>query len=1529
MIWRGTARIIFDFVTQMANPMAIAYMLGVPDRYPQNIRVSFDNDQFPYHFFNRNYEHAFSYDLPVASIIRFDCLKQAKLAGVDDENLYNMARLFIENLKEEMSNLQAVFEEHKKSILSDSRVLSLPEHEQLLNRLDASKTSVPHVIFEVIAELNNFLAREGFSFTVNPESLISVSELKRTPEADPEGDILMGNFAVQVINHLAEMGIDVPEKITADNVEIGRRNMFVGSDPANLSGSGFWFETKIHLENGTVRTYFIKSMDESSNLDSALYALKAFDRPTGDAFFVDMKFGKFDSFAVLETVGDIGADEFSFKSQHLEDFARVTGRAMGEAYMFGLSDRHFGNIRLAMDGENPRNAFNIDMDDAFDDYFVPDDIGRHLFSEVISPAKRFGFSDDKVRTLLVAFLQGLYAAVDEIQTRYSENPDFYHKLDKVATSPEWNDIVVRMEANLTSRRELIEEIITWLNLSDVTKKYDFNLNADEIVEPDVSAGASDMTMPLVSQTVEQLAYSILKDLEHQDKVDLKPQFSIDDIVIVKTNFANMINGGVEDRIVFEFTYPDEDNEQTSMVVKSIRYGDLEYVGVQALEAMDRSVYQCFKTDHLYKYYLGFYAIEHVGETDVASYVPASFAEAKQTAEYIGEAVAEGYMLGFVDRSAENVRLMYRDGRPVKAVNIDLSDALYPDEAHPDYLLNCLMVFIRNRINEGYTPPQITALIHSFMMGFDGQMGEMQEYYLGNQDELESYPGLSEYSRWETVLERLDPERNDTIDIQQKVVNYINDNFAQSIVSIASLQILALECTRQLKENGILPDDTAVSPETVSILFHNSDSLNVMADELALWFAMSVVLPDGGKHDFFVKSKMDTNDYSIPVFEALKALDRYPYTYLIVMQSLGSFSSFLVTDHIGEQDADFYKVTPQNAFSFAQQLGIAYGEAKVLGLRDRLLQNMRVIDDDGKPVEIVNIDFEDGFGNYEDTEDLILPVARLIKGLRLHRFSQDQLNRIMAAFLNGFAYSITQLQTEFSMNREKLLNHTFLSANSHWDDVLMHLDSDLYPIDTPLMETWEYLQDFTEIDISDCLKPLLVKERNSISNLLSSRLLDEKEFLSEPDNVQIAEQSLGAFVASQGFVPYTPEHASFQMDIDIKSNQSLFLKRYNTNYEETYHPGIMQKIVKLSRRAINKIARVYKNPELLKKVTPRVLLAEFYYRARMVTCFILYGKFSTSGIEIVENRLGSLVPPMIKAYYAPDGTVSETKIEGAGECIIQERMPYVLNDLFEQYKKTNDVRSANALLDKYFDVTEQMWRRGVFDTDLTMWKNYGATNAEADDVRVFDVSGLTDSRLVATYALLIKPYFERIPDLFGAILPEGSLEYFKERHADVFSLRNFNALWKTEAPVAAPKLNFADYPAVNKIKQSSDYEQQRMLISSFLASYDLAGRADIEGALLSLFVICNQDNSIEDIVHILGRPITTESLQNSFAVRDSQLMREINSMTFEMTEDLPDYASVGLLQLAVYEYMLIVLEKPVVPADISIHPREFFAYEHSI
>ncbi len=1527
LAWNRSNKV--DFAEKMARPMAIAYMLGLTDRYPQHIRVAFDSDQYPEYFFNRNYDRAFSYDLPVSSIVRFDFLKQAKLAGVADEDLYHMAEVFIANLKQQMYQLQAIFDEHKDSIRSDPRVLAVPEYEHFLNRLDKTKTSVPHVVFEVIASLNVFLASEGFSFTLNPESLVSVRELSHSPEDDPEGDVLMRDFAVKVLNQMSESGLPVPANGTVDNVEIGQRNMFIGADPDTARGNNLWFETKLHLKGGSVKTYFFKTLDKDSQLDLAIHALKSFNRQTFPVFFTDMEFGKFDSFAVLESIGDIGANRFSFKSPHLDAFARLTGNAMGEAYMFGFSDRHFGNIRLRMEGDYPVEAINVDIDEAFDEFFIPDDIGRHLFTELIAPAKRFGITDAQLRSLLVTFLQGLYTSADEIQKMYSENQELYNKLDKLVASAEWQEMLLRIDPKRTSLRELISDIVEWLNLNDVTRKYNFGFTVDEIIGPDELSGEISEAQHVVSNTIEELAYNILKDLARQGKVDLSPQFTLDDIVITKKDLGNMIQGGVEDRIVFEVNYPDGDGEQTSILIKSIRYGDLEYIGSQALAAMERSVFQCFKTDHLFKYYLGFYVIEHVGEMDVADYVPASFNEAKQTAEYIGEAVAEGYMLGFVDRSAENVRLIYRNGRPAKAVNVDLSDALFPEEAPPAYLLDCLMVFIRNRINENYTPAQVTALIHSFMMGFQGEMAEMQEYYLGNHDELENYPGLFGYSRWEAVLKRLDPEQNDTADIQQKVVDYINEHFAQSIVSIASLKILAIDCAQQLKEEGKLPDNTEISHETVTVSLNNSDSLNVMAGEISLWFVMSVALPDGGKHEFFVKAKMDSDDYSIPVFEALRVLDRYPYTFMTVMQSLGSFSSFVVTDFIGDKDAEAFDVTDQNAFIFAQQLGMAYGEAQALGLRDRLLQNMRVIIDDGKPVRIVNVDFEDGFANYEDTDDFLLPVARLFAGLRADRFTEDELRRMMVGFLNGFAYSIAQLQTFFVSNRESLLNNPLLNANPYWRKVLVHLDGNITPLETPLLEAWDYLRDITKIDAASHLQQLAMRYKAPVSSVLSGRLLNETEVEFETVTIQPSVQTIGEFVASQGFVPYTPEHASYQMDIDINHNGSLFLKRYNTNHEQSYHPGIMRKVIDLSRRAINNVVRVYKEPALLKRVTLRGLLVDFYYRARMLTYFILYGKFSSSGIELVENRLGNLVPPMIRAYYAPDGTVSEIQGEGSSECILQKRMPYVLNELFENYKRTNDSQRANALLDRYFDLSERMWRRGVFDTDLTMWKNYGADNIEASDIRVFDVSGLTDSRLVASYALLVKPFFERIPQLFSEILPEDSFEYFKKRHAEVFTLRNFNSLWKTEQPVAAPRLNFADYSAVDQPAKSSDYEEQRTIIRTFLAPYDLAGRKDVEEAMLSLFSICNQENSIDDIAQILGRPITAESLRTTFAVRDSKLMREITSMVFALTSNVTDYFSIGLLQLAFYEYMSIVLEKDVNPVDLSVHPRRFFAYEHSI
>lgn len=1492
--WGG--RYNMEFVEKLARPMAEAYVLGLPGRYPANMRVALDDDRFPDYVFNRGFDEAFSYDLPLASIVRFDFLKQAKLSNVGDEDLHAMAHVFIKSFKDMMYEMQDYYASNKDLLRTDTSILAVPEHEQFFARLDENSTSVPHVMLDLVTALNDFLRREGFAFTVDPLAVVSVRELTDTDIDDPTGEIVMRDFAVKVFNFISEFSPAIPKALTTDDVKIGIRSSYIG--PGGIeeyNGPHIWFEAKFNLSDGSEKSYFIKTIDDESMSSAGVLALRAFERKTFDVFSVNMEFGKFNDFAVLESVGDISANEFNIKSEHIERFAIVTGKAMGEAYMFGFSDRHFGNIRLRMDGDMPVEAVNIDFDDAFDEFFSLDDIAHHMYTELIAPAKRFGVSDEKIRSVLVSFLRGVYDACGEIQARYSEKPEFFQKLDKLAFYPQWYEMLDRMDSQKTPLASILEDIVTIINESEPTDKYQFGLNVAEIIAPLNQQQQKPVAKVDLADEIHELAYRIVTELTQDGRIGVDKDFSISDIVIENKQIGNMIQGGIEDRILFEFSFTDSNGKRNTLIAKSIRYGDFEYLGSTALHAMKRPTFNFFESRQFFKYYSGFYIMEKVGDISIGEYTPESVASARLAAEYAGEAVAEACLLGLPDRNSENIRLVLLEGRPVKAINIDLTNAVLPSAIYPDYLISGFVAFMNNRIQDGYNEAQITSLIHSFLTGFWGGVMDIQEYYIAHKQELASHPKLEGYPRWQSALKRLDPETTNISNIQRQIIELLNTKFGQSIISRAALTQLAVDCAQELKRQGYLPEGIDVSDRTVSTGIDNIDSLNVMSGEIPLWFELFVTGADGQIYSYFLKAQMSSHDESILVLEALNALGRFPYAVVTTQRPAGAFKRFLATERIGDMDADEFEITPQNAFIFAQRLGIAFAEAYTLGLQDRLLKNMRVVLRDNMPEKIVNIDFEDGFGRHEESEDFFLPVIRLFSSLSMLSLDEDGRERMAVGFLNGFAYGIAQLQSVFEANRHQLVNHPVLSINPQWQSVLEHLDASAYPLGIALLDVWNYIRSTTDIDAGDYLRKIAQPKGGSISATLSEKLIDETQ-LDTPDvQVTLTGQALNLFIESQGFVSFQSGDTAVEMEVAINNDQTLFLKKWKS----------------LRKRVTDRIRRFYTQPATAFNTNMR---------------FMLYTFFSTSGVELAANRLGGLVPPMIRGFRAPDGTVSVHKVEGYDEFFIQQRQPYIVREIFETCKQTADTQTANALIDSYFAMVQEMWRRGVFDTDLAMWKNHGVAESGSNDIRLFDLSALTDNRAAALHVLLFKPHFKRILGKLSDMLPQESMDYFIRRHGEVFTTANFGALWNTGTPVAVPQI---DLTLRQHTGQLTDYSEQRAVIRDFLSRFGFEGRRDMEESLISLFIICNQDDPAENIEAIVGYPISAQTMKSALAVRDSNLMREINAMTFSLVRTTPDYLYAGLLQLAIYEYMSTAFDAPATPVDLDMNLRMISVYEESI
>lgn len=1492
MNWGG--RYTDEFSRRVGRAMAEAYVLGLADRTPRNLGVVLDHESFPDYIVNRNLNSAFSYDKDISDIIRFDFITQARRMGIANDVLYTMCMEFITAFKESLAEIQSAYAVSRQEFQTHPSIMAIPERQQLADRLDANKTPLSRALLEVVNAMNRFLEKEKIDFTVDATKTIAVRGLTSDQFDDPQGDVTLAALAHEILLNLEHQGnIELAESFSVQDINVGIRSRHIGDETMEtFSSDHLWFEITFALKDGSEKTMYIKSLDHDIKLDVSVEVLKAFGRETFNVYMVDVPEGTFKTFFIMDSIGSVCADTFNFQNPHADRFAFVTGRAVGEAYMFGLGDRHFGNIRLDMDNGVPVKAYNIDMDEPFDEYFNEIDVAHRMYTEIVAPAKRYGLSNNQIRVLLIQFLRGFYETGKSIQATYESDPLHYRNIRTAVLEPGWDDMLSRISSGEDGLIELIGGLIASVNTDPPTARYNFNLRLNDIIDP---VSQSDMTAHAnIDRRLQELGLRIVNDLAQQGEIDIWPYLEIADIKIEDKHIGNMMHGGIEDRIVFEFSFINAEGERVRYVAKSIRYADLEQLGVRALQALERDSFAWFKSSQTFDSYNGFYVAEHIGQTDVDHFVPASVADAKIAADYIGSATAEAYMLGFCDRNGGNIRFIMGN-HPLRAVNIDFTNALVPYDVHISFLLNAFFSFVRNRKGEGYTDNQVLELAHEFLNGFENELILMQEYYEDHKDALISHPELYDHPRWQTTLGKLDATKFDISAVKQQAIAALNETFSLSIIDRAQVETCALECAAYLQRNGDISESIPISPQTVVVGVTNLDSSGVIKGELPLWFEMRVQETDTRSRSFFVKSIMDERDDSILTIEALKSLGLFPGTSRIAQHTVGTFGRFHISEYIGVTDADKFTVTPENLIDFSQKLGQAFGQAYVIGLEDRKLNNIRVVMHQGRVDRLVHIDLEDGFGHRTDGFTL-LPVVRFFNEIR-RKYGIDAVSaqKAVAAFINGYAYGIGELQRYYDDHEQELRSNELLKSAPQWQSVLEYLDAQEYPVEPMVREVANYLHDMLGIDTSAYMNAIQARFQETALTVLAQRMLAQHEIT---DQLPAVHESIGAFVDAQGFSSFESNYTAVEMEVEINRARTLFLK--------TWKP--------LARRVRDRLRRFARPADAL-NTNMR---------------FLLYTFFSPSGVRLAEERLGGLVPPMLRAYRAPDGSVSLEKTPRSRECYLQKRRQYVIGDLLAQYKQTNDVQAANELLKGYFAMVEQMWRRGVFDTDLAMWKNHGIDSPQSSDVRLFDLSSLTNNRAAALHVLIFKPHFERIVGKLRTMMPEESVAFYLDIHSEMFTVSHFLKIWNSEDPVPAEVIDLqAPEPVAQPVVPSDDDSAERRLVRSFLARFRLEGRRDIEESIMELIDLCDRTKPFEDISDVIGHELTSRVIETSFAVRDSQLMREIHYLVYSLSRTRNAYRASGLLQVALWEYMsTVALNAPAAPVNMEYH-RSAAIHEQSI
>ncbi|MCB1195470.1 hypothetical protein KDK77_04735, partial [bacterium] len=198
-------------------------------------------------------------------------------------------------------------------------------------------------------------------------------------------------------------------------------------------------------------------------------------------------------------------------------------------------------------------------------------------------------------------------------------------------------------------------------------------------------------------------------------------------------------------------------------------------------------------------------------------------------------------------------------------------------------------------------------------------------------------------------------------------------------------------------------------------------------------------------------------------------------------------------------------------------------------------------------------------------------------------------------------------------------------------------------------------------------------------------------------------------------------------------------------------------------------------------------------------FLVTYPFTSQEYVIAQNRLGGLVPPMftISKSSKISLAVDDEQIP-IHKGVIQQSVPTTVLDAFQIFSEQNDTESINRIVDNYFELQQELWRRGVFDKDPFFHQNHGLNNLTELKQTIYDIGGLTTNSGAAIIHFWRARYQYRnqvIAELRLRI-PEESVQYYVKRFDEVFVFDNFRRLWNSGQPIPAEVLDLEKVPGVD-------------------------------------------------------------------------------------------------------------------------------------
>ena len=1255
--------------------------------------------------------------------------------------------------------------------------------------------------------------------------------------------ILTKNIAYNVIQDMEKNNVvEIEDNFSTQNINI--ESIF--SLPLRDDGTTvdyINFNMTFVSKDGIKKSFFVKSITNMEFEKNGNFAMDAFDRQRTNNYFVDMPHGKFKGYQVSEKIGDLNFSEVDVLDDNIDLYAELLGEAVAEAYAIGLHDRHDDNLRVIMNNGKPQSIINIDLHTALSTKYS---ITASLLSiiELILKAQGKDLTSMKIENIVTAFLNGYTKTIKQLQKYYIDKHEFLEKYPYLKENPSWDIVLNRLNPKTFSLDSHVKNILDYINkrtkqniqyIPSEISKIKFDLNNLEKPLTDIPA-----IFPS-NQTVYDAKSLMQTDEERYllDQLALISGINADqqNSVTVNAMLSNVSPGKVTD-FLSKLTVASVDNIMLKNGFSSENLND-----------KNRKIF----IKHLLKL-LDITIKLSVPEVD-KKYHLAILMKTYQDknkpllAETVKEQLYEEF---FKDTDTITQKLSKIIGGKTHNVAFEKS------------ILNFLNSFsgIIYRLDNVWPKTlrhPLKAILATIKWVKKAHLNRLRSAKMS---------GAKEYDTLKTQVNNLAEQTGaDLTDLSSDIdtliflLKKINLNVGQNI-TINQGMFEALDL-RFLSENQYLPVMKKAYLSKYNRAFYTNRK-------------------DGKNNLHAMKSMANMLD-SIPD-EILENFPKWANTFFISDENerfhgYGSFRGIFINSYPPRLNSSNAKVIYHEYIGHVL-LNTLINQALIkndfssleqrLSVKDILnivsacinteyanIQTVRFsLDISGENIDQIKIPFNelqelitDFNVNHPKRPQIKISqkITPLNSSIKLKNMSYDflqwagQNNHKLFWFLvkHDFYFDDTHLIREypsesfFGVSRLTKINELIARAVETNDITAknMFFSYDLIAVSEILARrftkgfTWTYSNGWRNLNTT-------LQTSNSNQKQVPVTFVDEQPAQIPVSSGETDIKTLQNFINRNNFTSFTPDNTNTSAQLFNSGEGNFFLKNF---------PQSIYSAATIKRKILN-------------------------WRANPIGIITYLLRLFTTPIKItksVQERIGDIVPPMLSLDKFINKLIQiEDKIyQITPNAHIQQKMPYLVKDVFERLTSANDINGINAVIDQYFQIQQTMWQRGFFDMDYFFYKNYGVQHPDSLNMKCIDINEFTTNKAAAIFLMKFdRLYYGRLLRDLRTQIPEECVQYFDDRYKHIFTVDNFLTQWKTGTSVPANNISlfFTEKNENKKDKNQAQHDKQNDIeITSFLNEIGIEDSKGILSAkineLYNNFYI-QGNTSIKSIRDILGTDI---------------------------------------------------------------------------